>query len=207
MFQENVIFNIDGTEYLVKIIRKRIRNSYLRCSKNDESFILTTNTKTSIKSLESFIYKSLPTLAKRKKRRKAEPFGEDYLYVLGEKLENPGYNAQNIQKFLKKGLLPIVQERVKFFEKVMNVSKPYNVIVRNNSSRFGSNSKRTHTLSFATCLYHYPMDVIDSVVIHELAHDFYFDHSKRFWAVVYKYCPNYKLLDGKLKKRIYGKDN
>ena len=36
-----------------------------------------------------------------------------------------------------------------------------------------------------------PPDVIDYVVIHELAHMYYLDHSKQFWSLVGEYCPNY----------------
>ena len=37
-----------------------------------------------------------------------------------------------------------------------------------------------------------PPDVIDYVVIHELAHMYYLDHSKQFWSLVGEYCPNYE---------------
>lgn len=33
---------------------------------------------------------------------------------------------------------------------------------------------------------------MDYVVVHELAHRKYMNHSKEFWAEVKKYCPEYK---------------
>ena len=43
-------------------------------------------------------------------------------------------------------------------------------------------------------------EIIDSVIIHELAHHFVYDHSDNFYKVVYKYCPNYDILRKKLIK-------
>ena len=37
-----------------------------------------------------------------------------------------------------------------------------------------------------------PPEVIDYVIIHELAHLHHLNHSKQFWALVEKYCPDYK---------------
>ncbi|MBQ7243982.1 MAG: M48 family metallopeptidase, partial [Bacilli bacterium] len=40
--------------------------------------------------------------------------------------------------------------------------------------------------------------IIDSVVVHELAHHYQFDHSKKFYDIVYRYCPDYDKLRKKL---------
>ncbi len=67
-------------------------------------------------------------------------------------------------------------------------------------TRWGTNSKKTHTLTFSMMLIHYDEEVIDSVIVHELAHYFYFDHSKNFYNVVRKYYPNYDEVQSRLKK-------
>ena len=94
-------------------------------------------------------------------------------------------------------------KRTRYYEKVMDIEKPYKVRVKNMSSRYGSNSSQTHAVSYAMILMHYTVDVIDSVVVHELAHDKVKNHSKKFYDVVYKYCPNYKVLDRRLRKGIF----
>ena len=43
---------------------------------------------------------------------------------------------------------------------------------------------------------------MDYVVVHELAHRKYMNHSKEFWAEVKKYCPEYKERKNVLKKYI-----
>ncbi|MDE2489197.1 MAG: M48 family metallopeptidase, partial [Elusimicrobia bacterium] len=37
-----------------------------------------------------------------------------------------------------------------------------------------------------------PSEVLDYVVIHELAHRFEMNHSRRFWAVVARHCPEHR---------------
>ena len=40
----------------------------------------------------------------------------------------------------------------------------------------------------------------DLVIIHELAHLREMNHSARFWAIVERYCPNYRQLREELKR-------
>jgi len=73
------------------------------------------------------------------------------------------------------------------------------VSVRHMRSRWGScNSKGVITLNAA--LMQCPQDIIDYVIIHELCHTRFPDHSPRFWMEVEKYLPDYRDLRGALKK-------
>jgi len=58
-------------------------------------------------------------------------------------------------------------------------------------TRWGSCSSRG-TLSFTWRLVMAPLEIIDYVVLHELAHLREPNHSKRFWAIVEQYMPDYK---------------
>lgn len=51
---------------------------------------------------------------------------------------------------------------------------------------------RTGELAFNTYLYHENPEFIEYVVVHELAHLYEFNHSKRFYAVVASMMPHYK---------------
>ena len=93
----------------------------------------------------------------------------------------------------------IMQKRTDFYASQMNII-PYKVSIHDTTSRYGSNSKRTHRIAYSTILMHYSYEIIDSVIVHELAHDKVYNHSKAFYDVVYKYCPNYKLIRKKLKE-------
>lgn len=52
-------------------------------------------------------------------------------------------------------------------------------------------------------------EVIDYVIIHELAHILHHNHSPYFWAEVAKHCPDYKTLRARLKyySEILNKEN
>ena len=72
------------------------------------------------------------------------------------------------------------------------------IALRNQKTRFGSCSY-INNINLNINLMNYDSDVIDYVIIHELAHTRVKNHSKSFWAEVEKYCPNYKELRKKLR--------
>ena len=82
----------------------------------------------------------------------------------------------------------------------MGIAKPYKVRVRKMRTRYGSNAYSTHSITYSSILMHYTLDVVDSVIVHELAHDKVRNHSDKFYKVVYNYCPDYKALHKRLRK-------
>ncbi|MEM0475721.1 MAG: SprT family zinc-dependent metalloprotease [Candidatus Norongarragalinales archaeon] len=65
------------------------------------------------------------------------------------------------------------------------------VFIRSQRTAFGTCSA-LHNLSFNWRLVLAPLDVVDYVVVHELAHLRELNHSKEFWRLVQRYCPNYR---------------
>lgn len=68
------------------------------------------------------------------------------------------------------------------------------------TTRWGSCSSGK-TISFNWRLIHQPPAVIDYVVIHELAHLTELNHSTRFWQLVEKFDPAYRVHRGWLKRQ------
>ena len=66
------------------------------------------------------------------------------------------------------------------------------VKVKDQKSRWASCS-REGTLNFNWRLTLASSEILDYVVIHELAHRLEMNHSRRFWAHVQKHCPDYKV--------------
>lgn len=83
-----------------------------------------------------------------------------------------------------------ILERVRYYANEMQVSYQ-TVAMRNQKSRWGSCSAKGN-LNFNYRLAYLPEEILDYVVVHELAHRRYMDHSKKFWQVVEKFCPEYK---------------
>ena len=94
-----------------------------------------------------------------------------------------------------KEILPLKTAR---FASIMGLS--YNrITITGAKTRFGSCTARGN-ISFSYRLMTYPEAAIDYVVVHELAHLVEMNHSKRFYAIVEKYLPDYKERRSLLKK-------
>ena len=87
--------------------------------------------------------------------------------------------------------------KVEYYSKIMNVTVG-RVTIRNQKTRWGSCSSKGN-VNFNYNLYYMPEELLDYVVVHELSHRKYMNHSQSFWCEVEKYCPEYKLCRRRLK--------
>ena len=139
--------------------------------------------------------------------------GKDYIDILGKRerlvVLNEGMNAtsiddmvvnkrENIDSILKKFTLDIITQEVRKLEKIMLIPIEHKIKITAMRSCSGKNYYQKKLLTFDKDLIHYSLEIIDSIVIHELAHYYYHDHSPSFYNMVLKYCPNYKELQRKL---------
>lgn len=95
-----------------------------------------------------------------------------------------------------------LKERLDYFCKITGLT--YNTMkIKEQKTRWGSCSKKGN-LNFNWKLIMSPQWVIDYVVVHEICHLRYLNHSKQYWELVSLYMPNYKNAQEWLKKN--GKD-
>ncbi len=93
----------------------------------------------------------------------------------------------------KKTALETLEQRIAYYAPLMNVERTakQKIKVREYKRRWGS-CDQLGNLSFNWRIIMAPAEVLDYVVIHELAHCHEFNHSRRFWAIVSKQMPNWK---------------
>lgn len=100
----------------------------------------------------------------------------------------------------KKEALRLATERVEHFNRSYGFLYQ-RISIRNQSSRWGSCS-RNGNLSFNYRLVFLAPELRDYLIIHELCHLQAFDHSKRFWELVEKAAPSYRLLRKRLRSGL-----
>lgn len=97
---------------------------------------------------------------------------------------------KEIERWYKEQTARIIEERLSQIAARTGLS--YNKFsIKKQSSRWASCSKKRN-LNFNLLLAAAPVDVIDYVIVHELAHTVELNHSKRFWQVVQDADPAYK---------------
>lgn len=97
--------------------------------------------------------------------------------------------VETFRQWLKDEALTVITERVKRYAGLMGVE--YSKISLSDAyARWGSCSTK-NALNFAWRLIMCPINVIDYVVVHELSHITYKNHSPLYWARVKTILPNY----------------
>lgn len=133
-----------------------------------------------IDSKKLWIEKNLAKIEEREKAiGNAESFTEKEIKALAEKAKT------------------IISERVQYYAPKIGVT--YNrVTVRCQRTRWGSCSSKGN-LNFNCLLALFPIEIIDSVVVHELCHRKHMNHSPQFYAEIEKVFPEYKRCNKWLK--------
>lgn len=111
-------------------------------------------------------------------------------------LERTDLSDEEIQDLihLAKDVIP---KRVEYYSEIMNLC-PTGVKITKAKKRFGSCNGK-NSLCFSCFLMKYPMEAVDYVVVHELAHIKHHNHSKDFYDLINHYMPDYKQREKLLK--------
>lgn len=115
-----------------------------------------------------------------------------------DEAERKAYIDKGIKKILKNNTEYLLKEKVPYWSKVTNIQYN-NFKVRDATSKFGSCTPDTKVLHFSSRLIMFPEDKIDAVIVHELCHIVYPNHSRDFYNLVRKYIPNYDDINKWLK--------
>ncbi len=103
----------------------------------------------------------------------------------------------HLDRFYKTEAQKHIPELVAFWAKKMRLA-PTQVRFRKTKRQWGSCSGK-NVLSFNTMMMKLPHDVIQYIIVHELAHIKHKHHQKAFWQLVEAYLPDYKEQVAELK--------
>ena len=200
--------NYNGKNYEIKIIKKNIKNTYIRV-KEDMIIYVTTNYLTPVSYIKKLIGENTINIYKMIDRQAKKLEKKESYYLLGKKYDiilcnifnkvviddNKIYtkNEKMLDRFTREKAKEIFTERlIKCHEKMNKITPMPRLIVKKMRQKWGYCNKRDELITLNLELIKYDVDEIDYVIIHELCHFIHFNHSKQFWECVSKYKPNYK---------------
>lgn len=118
---------------------------------------------------------------------------EKHLAVISEREEKLSgavpFTEAEIKALVKKAK-QLIPERVRYYASEIGVSYG-RITIRSQHTRWGSCSSAGN-LNFNCLLVLFPLEVIDSVVVHELCHRRHMNHSPEFYAEIDRVFPDYK---------------
>ena len=209
-------------EYNIEVTYKRVK--YLRMNVKDGKVLISVPFRTSKQVIEKFVKDNIDfidkSLAKQqiiKEKRtinindtivifnnsytilpistKAK-LTDHYIFVK----EDLDINKQ-IKSLFKKQLLDKLTEITKYYYSIMPLNCTFpKITIKDVKSKWGSYNKVKHEIIYSSELIFKDQSLYSYLVVHELAHILEFNHSSRFYDIVSKYCPNYKVLRKMLKE-------
>lgn len=160
-----------------------------------------------IQSKKGWIEKTLAKLMQEKQFENTFDFTKN-IYLLGEKHMATEFNLleaqpntqnklvyENIYKKFAKKLLPSRAEDIS-----KSIGLNYKSLKIGNSKHYWGSYNKNGIMRLNYKLVILPENLITYVIIHELCHSRFFNHSKQFWNLVKTYCPEYKTSKALLDK-------
>ena len=168
------IFGLDGIQ--IHFVRKNVRNLSIRIIPPNGEVVVRVPICYANNRLYDFISKK-----------------REWILKSVEKVKNRETDKAKLDKESVKNFMAIFPELLKKWENEMGLSAS-KVSMRLMKSRWGSCRSQTRALTFNLYLAIKPIECVEYVIIHELAHIIHPNHSKDFWNLVSLYCPDYKRL-------------
>lgn len=211
MYFNGTTFNISKPKYvsnkkvfaLIKENEEKIYKQYLNIISEDSDIIK--HWKTGEKFLYGGEYYTIDREYTPKKRFSVELNNDKKLFkifvpsMIEEEMLVKQYIDKMIKKLLQNNTGAIIQERLPYWSNITKINySSFNV--RDAKTKYGSCKPDTGELYFSSRLAMLPQAQIDAIIVHELCHMIYRNHSNNFYDLVKEYIPNYDEINKWLKK-------
>lgn len=199
----------------VKIIYKNNRNMYFRFDEN-AVLIVTCPKHTLNDEISRLISKNEDALIKMyekalQNQKYSEEFwylGKKYNVIYDDNIELVKFDEDNIyvkdddmlDDFIDDEILRVFNEEIDICKNCFVSLPEFTLKVRKMKTRWGVCNRKDNIITLNTELIKKKVELIDYVIIHEMAHFYEGNHSKNFWAIVESACPNYKIRRAELRK-------
>ena len=137
-----------------------------------------------------FYGKAYPLVLEKHSKKLTKLHFKNESFVLNYNTYDESIFQRHIDNFYKEEAKKEIPNIVNIWSLAMNL-KYKQISFRKTKRQWGSCS-HANNLSFNTMLIKLPRDVIQYIVVHELAHIKHKHHKKSFWAEVACYLPDYK---------------
>lgn len=198
-------FEYNDNLYNVNIVRKNNKNTYIRV-KNNEIYVTTSYFSTN-KSIYKLINENRDAIIKmidksnKKEDNSFKIFGKRYIIVYGENFKEVeisdniicANDDKMLNKYMSKYINNVYGERLDYWYNRFEEKIPVpNLKIRKMTSRWGVCNLKNKNVTLNLELFKHDIKCLDYVIVHELSHFIFPNHSKDFWNLVGKYYPNYK---------------
>lgn len=168
---------VQGIDYIIKVSRRsRSLRLAVYC---DGKVVATVPYNFDLGILEKFVLRKAEWI-----REKVEYFKKQRIIVLPRR-NRPDYLNR------KHEAMRLIKERLSFFNEIYNFEFK-RISVKNQRTKWGSCSSKKN-LNFNYKLIFLPSALSDYVIVHELCHLAELNHSARFWALVARAIPDYRM--------------
>ena len=209
-------FVYNHKNYEVEIEKKRSnRNTYIRVKK-DLKIHVTTNYFTPIWSIEKLMKDNYDKICnmidtqevKAKNNRGFFYLGKQYTIIYGD-FKDISFSGEkvyvphefDVDSWYKKQAKKYFLERFNYIYDCYSRKIPYPKLrIRKMTSRWGVCNTLTHVITLNLELIKRDQCYLDYVIVHEMAHLIYADHSQAFWKLVGENMPEYKKYKNEMKE-------
>ena len=207
---------LDNEIYNVVIERKRsTKNTYIRVKENLDIYV-TCNTLTTNHFVLNLINNNQKRIIKMINIQKKKKAKEEFFYYLGKKYDLVYLNKKgitfgeekvfvstdfNLDNWYKKEANRVFQIELDKMYNAFIYKIPYpSLTIRKMKTRWGVCNVRAHKVTLNLELIKKDIKYLDYVIVHELSHLLYANHSKDFWNCVGDNYPDYKKIRKELKQ-------